>query len=153
MANQVGSFIKKKLLGKNKNLISLDEPYEVMRRLLKGHDITGIIDAGASDGRISRRLLRKFPKAHAYAFEPNSLYFDSLKQYARENSRFHPYFQALSDCQGKADLHITQSPGNTSLLMPTEALKQIDSQGSCMKKSNLLRLMTGRNAMVTLKYN
>ena len=142
MANKVGTFIKKKLLGKNKNSISLDEPFEVMRGILKGHSVTGIIDAGASDGRISRRLLRKFPAADAYAFEPNSLYFDSLKQYARENSMFHPYFLALSDCEGKADLHITQSPGNTSLLMPTEAFKQIDSQGSCMKRSEKVELVT-----------
>lgn len=123
-------------------MISLDEPFHVVARLLKGKQVTGIIDAGASDGRISRRLLRKFPKAHAYAFEPNLLYFDSLQQYAREDSRFHPYFLALSDCEGEADLHITLSPGNTSLLMPTEVFKQIDSQGSCVKRSEKVQLVT-----------
>jgi FkbM family methyltransferase len=142
MANRFSTFIKRKLLGKNQNLISLDEPYQIMACLLKENQVTGIIDAGASDGRISKRLLRKFPAAHVYAFEPNSLYFDSLQQYAREDSRFHPNFLALSDCEGEADLHITLSPGNTSLFTPTEALKQIDSQGSCVKKSEKVQLVT-----------
>lgn len=142
MANRVSSFIKKKLLGKDKNLISLDEPYEVMRCLLKGHDITGIIDAGASDGRISKRLLRKFPAAHAYAFEPNRLYFDSLQQCRKENPRFHPYFLALSDHEGNADLHITRSPGNTSLFVPGRRLKEIDPQGSAVEKSEKVQIVT-----------
>lgn len=142
MANQVSSFIKKKLLGKNKNLISLDEPYEVMRRLLKGRRVTGIIDAGAGDGRISKRLLRKFPAAHAYAFEPNRLYFDSLQQYAKENSRFHPYFLALSDQEGNADLHITQSPGNASLFTPGRRLKEIDPRGSCVERLEKVEIVT-----------
>ena len=48
MSNRFSSFIKKILLGKNKNLVSLDEPYYVMARLLKGVHVAGIIDAGAS---------------------------------------------------------------------------------------------------------
>jgi hypothetical protein len=74
MSNRFSSFIKKKLLGKNQNMVSLDEPYEVMKRFLRGHEVTGIIDAGASNGRIPKRLLRKFPVAQVYVFEPNPLY-------------------------------------------------------------------------------
>ena len=98
MSNQIGLFIKKILLGKKNNLISLDEPYEVMRRLLKGHDVTGVIDAGASNGRISKRLLGKFPAADAYAFEPNRLYFDTLQQYSKENPR-----SSLTYCAASSD--------------------------------------------------
>ena len=97
MANKFGSFLKKRLFGKNRNLVSFDEPFEVMARLLKGHKVTGIIDAGASNGRISKRLLRKFPAAQAYAFEPNPLYTETLKQSAKDDPRFHPQFLALSD--------------------------------------------------------
>jgi hypothetical protein len=57
VSNSFSIFIKKKVVGKNQNLVSLDEPYRAMAHLLKGRRITGIIDAGASDGRISRRLL------------------------------------------------------------------------------------------------
>lgn len=142
MANQISSFIKRKLLGKNKNLISLDEPYEVIRRLLKGHDITGIIDAGASDGRISKRLLRKFPAAHAYAFEPNPLYTETLQGYAKEEPRFHPYFLALSDHEGNADLYVSESPGSTSLFTPAKHLKEIDPQGPSVKNVEKVEVTT-----------
>ncbi|MGB2930102.1 MAG: hypothetical protein WBB70_14455, partial [Desulfobacterales bacterium] len=100
MSNRFSSFIKKILLGKNKNLISLDNPYQIMAYFLKGIEVTGIIDAGASNGRISRKLLRKFPGAHVYGFEPNMLYAETLQEYAKEDTRFHPQFLALSDYEG-----------------------------------------------------
>lgn len=133
MSNRFSSFIKKKLLGKNQNLVSLDEPYEVMARLLKSHQVTGIIDAGASDGRISKRLLRKFPAAHVYAFEPNPFYAEMLKQYAKDDSRFHPQFLALSDHEGNATLYVTKSPGCTSLFAPGNRLKEIEPEAACVK--------------------
>lgn len=142
MANKAGTFIKRKLLGKNKNLISLDEPFEVIRRLLKGHSVTGIIDAGASDGRISKRLLKRFPAAHAYAFEPNPLYAESLLHYAKQDQRFHPHFLALSDHEGTAELYMTQSPGCTSLFKPGKRLKEIGSQGSCVENKEKVQLVT-----------
>jgi len=142
MANRFSSFIKKKLLGKNKNLISLDEPYEVMKRILKDYRVTGIIDAGASDGRISKRLLRKFPAAHVYAFEPNPLYTETLKQSAKDNPRFHPQFLALSDHEGAAELYVTESPGSTSLFTPAERLKEINPQGASVKSLEQVDLVT-----------
>jgi len=142
MSNRFSPFIKKILLGKNKNLISLDEPYYAMSRLLKGVRIAGIIDAGASNGRISRRLLRKFPEAHVYGFEPNMLYAETLQQYAKEDARFHPQFLALSDHEGTADLHTTVSPGSTSLFTPGERLKKIDPHGVSVKSSEKVQVVT-----------
>jgi FkbM family methyltransferase len=142
MARGFSSFIKKKLLGKNENLVSLDEPYEVMARLLRGHPVAGIIDAGASDGRISRRLLRKFPMAEVYAFEPNPLYAEMLKQYAKDEPRFRPQFLALSDHEGSATLHVTASPGSTSLFAPAERLKQMQPEGSSVKGLEQVELVT-----------
>ncbi len=142
MASRFSSFIKKKLLGKDNNLVSLDEPYEVMRRLLKGQQVTDIIDAGASDGRISKRLLRKFPAAHVHAFEPNPLYTETLKQYAKDDPRFHPQFVALSDHEGSADLYVTESPGCTSLFAPAKRLKEISPQGASVKTLEKVELVT-----------
>ena len=142
MANRFSSFIRKKLLGKNQNLISLDQPYEVMRRLLKGRQVTGIIDAGASDGRISKRLLGEFPEAHLYAFEPNPFYAQSLQDYAGEDSRFHPYSVALSDHEGNDALHVTQNRGCTSLLPPTKLLKTIAPQGSTLESVEKVQTVT-----------
>jgi FkbM family methyltransferase len=131
--NPVSSFLKKRCLGEGRNLVSLDEPYEVMARLLKGCEVTGIIDAGASDGRVSKRLLRKFPAAHAYAFEPNPIYADTLAKYAKAEPRFHPQFLALSDREGTANLYVTESPGCTSLLAPGNRLKEIAPEGASVK--------------------
>lgn len=142
MANPFSSFMKKKLLGKNQNLMSLEEPYGVMAHLLKGCEVTGIIDAGASDGRISKRLLRKFPAAHVYAFEPNSVYTKALHRYAKEDNRFHPYFLALSDHEGTADLYVTESPGISSLFAPGRCLKEIEPQGASVKSLEQVELVT-----------
>jgi len=142
MTNRFSSFAKKKLLGKNQNLVSINEPYGVMAQLLKGCEVTGIIDAGASDGRISKRLLRKFPEAHVYAFEPNPLYNETLRQYAKEDRRFHPQFLALSDQEGNADLYVTESPGSTSLFTPDKRLKQMDSRGASVKSLEKVKVVT-----------
>jgi len=142
VANPVGTFIKKKIIGKDQNLISLDEPYEVMRRLMEGHSVTGIIDAGASRGHISKRLLRKFPQAKVYAFEPHPMYRQVLEAYAAQEPRFCPQFAALSDCQGTAELYITESAGNTSLLKPAPALSRIDPAGAAVRQTVSVPLAT-----------
>jgi hypothetical protein len=43
MANRFSSFIKRKLLGKNQNLILLDEPYKIIAYLLKENEVTRIL--------------------------------------------------------------------------------------------------------------
>ncbi len=142
MANRLGSLLKKRLLGKNQNLISTDEPYDLMRKLLRGFTVTGILDAGASNGHLSERMLRKFPAAHAYAFEPNPIYREPLEAYARREPRFHPQFAALSDHEGVADLNVTESAGNSSFLSPAEQLSQIDPVGSRVKRRVTVPLVT-----------
>lgn len=133
MAKLLSSFIRKTLFSKKKNLVSLDEPYAVMAQLLRNHKVTGMIDAGASGGRISRRLLRLFPEARVYAFEPNPLYTETLTRYAADSSRFKPQFLALSDREGVVDLQVTGSPGNTSLFKPCRRLRKMDPKGAAVK--------------------
>lgn len=142
MASRFSTFLKKKILRKNQNLISLEEPYDMMRRLLAGHAVIGILDAGASRGHICERMLKRFPDAQAYAFEPNPLYKKILEEYAARESRFHPQFAALSDHEGTAELHLTESPGNTSLLNPTEKFSQIDPDGAVIKETVSVPIVT-----------
>ncbi len=118
MSNSIGVFLKKTILRKSGNLVSLEDPFDVMPRLLQGRSVTGILDAGAGYGRISRKLIRRFPQAHVFAFEPNELYAGTLRQFAEAEPRFHPYSAALSDETGRAFLNVTSSPGSTSLLTP-----------------------------------
>ena len=142
MSNPFSLFFKKTVLGTKNNLVSLDEPYQAFARLLKNFQITGIIDAGASNGRISKKLIHNFPKAHVYGFEPNSLYVNTLFQYAKEDSRFSPCFVALSDHEGTADLQKTASPGSTSLYTPGEQLKKLDPIGTSVKKTEKVEVTT-----------
>lgn len=130
------------MLGRNQNMISLNEPYEAMKYLLRKYEVTGIIDAGASNGRISKRLLRKFPMAQVYAFEPNPLYTETLKQYAKGEPRFHPQFLALSDHEGSATLNVTKSPGVTSLFTAGERLKEIEPDGAEIERLEKVELVT-----------
>jgi FkbM family methyltransferase len=142
MSSALSSFLKKGLFRRNRNLVSLDEPYRVMARLLRGSKVTGMIDAGASHGRISRRLLHQFPAADVYAFEPNPLYEETLREYAKREPRFHPQFTALSDHTGRGSLHITESPGAASLLTPTDRLRRVAAEGAAMRTVHEVEMTT-----------
>lgn len=142
MSNRLSVFIKKKFFTKGRNLVSVEEPFSLMPKLLKGLKVNGIIDAGASNGRISRRFLRWFPDAKAYAFEPNPAYLNDLKKYANRDPRFCPQFLALSDRKGSFELNITSSRGNVSLLKPSQHLRDVDPQGSVVEKVEKVQVAT-----------
>ena len=133
MANRFRRLLSKFILSTKNNLVSLEKPYQTIAHLLKEHPITGIIDAGASNGSVSRRLLRFFPKADVYAFEPNPLYTERLLAYSREEKRFKPNFKALSDHEGMTKLYITHSPGSTSLFRALNIRNETYSQGMKLK--------------------
>lgn len=135
MSNPVGLFLKKVIVGKSKNLISLEDPFAKMQRLLQGRQVTGILDAGASHGRISRKLLARFPQAEVFAFELNSLYGETLQQYARREPRFHPYFTAVSHETGRTRLKLTTAPDSTSLLMPNRQMRESFSADASVESS------------------
>ncbi len=142
MSNMLSVLIKKKLFAKGRNLVSVEEPFSLMPKLLKSCKVNGIIDAGASNGRISRRFLRWFPDAKVYAFEPNPAYYNDLTEYAKSDARFCPQFLALSDCKGSFELNITSSRGNVSLLKPAKHLKDYDPDGSVINKTETVEVVT-----------
>ncbi|NLH41408.1 MAG: FkbM family methyltransferase [Planctomycetes bacterium] len=142
MSNRLSSFLKKKLFGGRRNLVSLDEPYAVMARLLKRSTVTGILDAGASNGHISERLLGWFPRATAYAFEPNPLYAQTLQDLNRRDPRIRPQFVAISDRVGREQLHFTESPGATSLLKPADRIQDVAPTGGAVKETGEVDVVT-----------
>lgn len=125
MANLYKTLLRHTLFREDGSLVSLEKNYDAIGRLLRGRQVTGILDAGASTGRISMRYLRMFPKAHVYAFEPQPLYRQELTMLAQSNPRFHPFFTALSDVSGTLDLHVTKSPGTTSFFRPTAHMRSL----------------------------
>lgn len=142
MSNFLSIYIKKNILSKGKNLVSFDEPFGEMATLLKGCEVTGVFDVGASNGRLSRRMSNNFPNAQVYGFEPNPAYEESLKEMSKDNPRFHPQYLALSDCKGQFDLNITASRGNTSLLKPAQHLKDVDPSGSVIERVQKVEVTT-----------
>lgn len=130
MSSRLSIYLKKKLLRKDQNLISVEEPFAVMQRLLEGRSVSTILDIGASNGSVSRRLLQHFPQAALYGFEPNPLYREMLMEYAHRDGRFRPQFVAVGEREGNVTLRVAASPGNTSLYSPGERLKAYDAAGA-----------------------
>jgi FkbM family methyltransferase len=128
MAKLLRSLLRRTLFGKRGNLVSLDDPIPTMARLIEGRQVRAIVDAGASDGRVSRRLLESFPDATVYAFEPNPDYEQALGAFAASESRFKPQLCALADAAGRRPLHITRSPGATSFFQPSALLHEYETQ-------------------------
>jgi FkbM family methyltransferase len=142
MSNPVGAFLKKVIVGKSKNLVSLEDAFATMQRLLQGRRVTGILDAGAAHGRVSGKFLDRFPQADVFAFEPNPLYGETLRRYAREQPRFHPYFLAVSDEKGRARLNLTTAPGSASLLTPNRQMRESFSADAAVQSSTEVDVTT-----------
>ena len=117
------------------NLISRDDPYALMAHLLRGLEVVGILDAGASDGRTSRKLLRSFPQAKAYLFEPHPDYASTLNKLAAANPRIKPQEWAFSDRSGHTDLVVTRARGQTSLLRQNRRNQRINPEGSTIEQT------------------
>lgn len=132
MGKPFHDLLRRTLYRDRANLISLDDPWVMMPRLLAGVEVRGIVDAGASDGRVSRRLLERFPAATMYAFEPQPRYVDALQQYARDEPRFKPQMLALGDAPGELELHLTAAAGQTSLFRPNAQAGTYDAAGSAV---------------------
>ncbi len=117
--------LRKTVFSGKANLQSLDDPYTVMQHLLAQTNVTGIIDAGASDGRVARRLVERFPGATCYLFEPNPDYSAALQQLAKDDTRFVPQFVAVADRDAEQTLYVATHRGPTSLHPPTDRAKRV----------------------------
>jgi FkbM family methyltransferase len=119
MAKLIKQLVRRTLLRKEGNLVALDDVYEALSRLLAGQSITGILDAGASDGRVTKKLLRCFPTATAYCFEPNvPQYGEAWRELTATDDRLRIAHVALADEKSELELHVAQGVGATSLYRP-----------------------------------
>jgi FkbM family methyltransferase len=128
--------LAKRLLSSDTNLVSLTDHYRVMRQLMQGRSVHGVLDAGASDGRVTRKLLNAFPAAQAYLFEAHPKYREALERYAAADSRVHPQYEVLSDSSGEKALIICSDTGKTSLLPFNEQTAR-DSRAAGEETSSL----------------
>lgn len=118
MAKVIRQLLRNTLYKGKGNLYCLDDPYQAITHVLRNQQVTGIVDAGASDGRVSKRLLEKFPGAQVYQFEPNPIYSDKLAALQSADPHYHPFAVALSDEPGELQLQRTASPGSVSMFKP-----------------------------------
>lgn len=88
-------------------------PYYLGKR---GIPITGVIDAGAFDGTISKHMADLYPAAEIFAFEPAPQTFKLLQHAAQQQPRIKPFPFALSDQNGRAELNVNRAPGTNSIL-------------------------------------
>lgn len=88
-------------------------------RLLKGRDVTGIIDCGAFEGYTARTYSQMFPGAIIYAFEPAPTTFAKLQKSLSSYPNIKAINQAVSSTSGRANLFETVDIGSSSLLPPT----------------------------------
>jgi len=135
MAKVLKTLIRKTILAEYDNLVSLDDPYVAIRGLLKDKLVSGILDAGASNGRVSKKLLQILPNAKVFAFEPNPEYKETLERIQAEDERIIPLFFALSNEPGRVVLNVTKSLGATSIFSPSDIMKKIYPDESVIAKS------------------
>ena len=135
MAKLFWSLMRNTALKNKGNLVSLDDHYQVMDTLLKGKNVTGILDAGASTGRITGKFLKVFPQAKAYAFEPQPMYRERLNELATQDPRISPQFLALGEQKGSLELQITESAGCTSLFKPSARMNEMYPDEAAIKET------------------
>ena len=75
-----------------------------------------VIDVGANEGQTSLHLTRLFPDARFWAFEPNPVTLQRLRVAVASNPQITPVGVALGAHQMQANLQITGSSVNASLL-------------------------------------
>lgn len=123
--------LSKKLIKKAFNLIGLDliriskNPKRSMLGL-KNLPIKTIIDVGANEGQFAKEILKVFPGAHLYCFEPLPEAFKKLFQWSeKQKKRISAFNFALGDQEGVFGIfnHIHHSP-SSSLLKTTEVCER-----------------------------
>ena len=98
-----------------KEIVAVRDPFADMARLLPSAEIHTVVDAGAFEGEVSKRMASMFPSAHIYAFEPASQAYARLTAHVGEINRVHPVHAALSSSSGKRTLYINAQDSTNAL--------------------------------------
>lgn len=84
--------------------------------LLSGIDNPVIFDVGANVGQTSLQYISKFPAARVYAFEPNPVAFNEMRQSVSGHPQVTVYNLALGRAEGSAPLNLMENSVGSSLL-------------------------------------
>jgi FkbM family methyltransferase len=110
----------KRLFYKTKKIGQI--PKEIIARYLPENPV--ILEAGAHVGTDTIEMLKVWPNAKIYAFEPVPVLFSALVNNTRVSHNILCFQLALSDNVGKSSLFVSSgsSDGSSSLLTPKEHL-------------------------------
>lgn len=89
---------------------------------LKKLSIHTIIDIGANEGQFAQKMLKWFPQATIYSFEPLPGPFNELRKWAEgQNGKVKAFRLAIGDWEGHTEIyhHLEHSP-SSSLLKSTD---------------------------------
>ena len=112
-------------LRRNKTIEQSDDPYHAISILLDKEKTITIIDAGASIGDISQKLMKMFPLATVHSIEPYPPFHAHLEKIATNNPRLVVKKLALSDENGSRFLQVNKSEGTNSLLKSNDEGREI----------------------------
>ena len=73
-----------------------------------------ILDVGASNGRWTREILKTFPGATVYLFEPGTAYIDEIRAILDGNERLKLFPIAIGERDGPATLHVHPDPAGST---------------------------------------
>lgn len=73
-----------------------------------------VIDVGGSHGQFAREIIKYFPNANIYSFEPIPECFTELQILAEQYPQIHPSNIALSDCSGKQVFYVSSFNDSSS---------------------------------------
>jgi FkbM family methyltransferase len=90
--------------------------------------VRSVVDVGANTGQFAQRIIRLFPEAHVYCFEPLPGPFDELKQWAdqHQGGKVTVFNVALGNREGTVEMfeHLDHSP-SSSLLRSTSLCERL----------------------------
>lgn len=111
--------LKHALFGKSGIYQIIDVVGELEKKA--GREVKVVFDIGASVGDTAATLLRAFPHAEVYCFEPLGDSFRCLtRRISGFGSRVKCFHLALSNKNGKADFYISKNADSSSLIAPLQ---------------------------------
>lgn len=93
-----------------------------------GEAIDTIFDVGANTGQTCIELVKTFPKANIYSFEPVKATFQKLKDNVVDHSNINCFNLALGDEDGKLEINLDEDPERNSLKNAAEAQSLIKEE-------------------------
>ncbi|MGP1309266.1 MAG: FkbM family methyltransferase, partial [Phycisphaerales bacterium] len=100
--------------------LTAHDAFEMMSWVLDASRPLTIVDAGAHEGVVAAQMLRVFPRATVYAFEPIRETFETLSRRAETTPGIKPVHAALGDAPGTAEMFVNRHSMTTSLLPASE---------------------------------